>query len=330
MHANLNLGHYSIRDICVQGGHLGQNCPPGREHLPGWGALVEVPAVLELLDLVAAGHLDAADARRLLAQLGERTPRVLDPHGCGTEGCVDGNHCRGEFEEDRLREMLRRERADTALASEPATTDAAAVTSTRTDHDSEPATAAPGSGEIHHPLVQGLSAYINNLGRGTDEVEALCAFRDIAMLLRGGIVRLGGTPEVPVHRLGAVSLTVHRSLFEAEFMAKFVTGLLNDAVIEASQQADRVLELAKKYQDAVNANDRFIQERCRRPGAGEHPVAYSVSVETLYAAYTAWCGSQKLKPLAPIDHTLAMPDGVTVQAIPKARRYQGLALKHDA
>ncbi|MFE2727085.1 hypothetical protein [Kitasatospora sp. NPDC059327] len=119
MHANLNLGDHFIRDICVQGGHLGQDCPPGRERLPGWGALVEVPAVLELLDLVAAGHLDAARARRLLAQLGERTLRALDPHGCSIKGCVDGNRCRGEFEEGRLREVLRRERVDAALATEP-------------------------------------------------------------------------------------------------------------------------------------------------------------------------------------------------------------------
>ncbi|MFF2123490.1 hypothetical protein ACFVXH_39800 [Kitasatospora sp. NPDC058184] len=90
-----------------------------REHLPGWGALVEVPAVLELLDLVADGRLDAGRARWLLAELGERTLRVLDPHGCGIPECTDGKRCRGEFEEDRLGEILRRERVDAALAAGP-------------------------------------------------------------------------------------------------------------------------------------------------------------------------------------------------------------------
>ncbi|MFD7586469.1 hypothetical protein ACFV84_13735 [Kitasatospora sp. NPDC059811] len=67
-----------------------------------------------------AGRLDAARARRLLASIGEEAARFQHPHGCGVPECVDGKRCRGEFEEDRLREALRRERVDADLAVEPA------------------------------------------------------------------------------------------------------------------------------------------------------------------------------------------------------------------
>ncbi|WP_053651256.1 hypothetical protein [Streptomyces sp. XY431] len=123
MHVDLKLGDHPVANIRVRGGLFGEDWPAEREHLPGWGALIEVPAVLEILDLVVAGHLDIARARRTIAHIGERTVRRIDPHGCGTKGCTDGNHCRGEFEEDRLREVLRRDRADAALAVEPTPAD---------------------------------------------------------------------------------------------------------------------------------------------------------------------------------------------------------------
>ncbi|MFJ9447023.1 hypothetical protein ACIRRH_35025 [Kitasatospora sp. NPDC101235] len=120
MHADLDINGQPIDNIRLLYGGFHDDWPPEREHQPGWGAFVEVPAVLEILDRVAAGQLDANRARWLLANLGERAIRFRDPHGCGGKGCVDGNHCRGESKESRLREVLRRERVDAALAVEPA------------------------------------------------------------------------------------------------------------------------------------------------------------------------------------------------------------------
>ncbi|MFE2412293.1 hypothetical protein ACFXDE_28495 [Kitasatospora sp. NPDC059408] len=119
MHARLKLGDHSIEAIRLRGGLSYEDCSPERRSLPGWGALVEVPAVLELFDLVAAGHVDAARARWLMARIGESAVRYVDPHGCGAKGCVEGNHCNLEFEEERLEEVLRRERVDAYLAVQP-------------------------------------------------------------------------------------------------------------------------------------------------------------------------------------------------------------------
>ncbi|MFJ6384656.1 hypothetical protein ACIQI7_32200 [Kitasatospora sp. NPDC092039] len=120
MHAELDAGGQPIENVRLRRGDFHEDWPPEREHLPGWGALIEVPAVLELLDLVVAGRLNAARARWLLAHLGEQTVRHQHPHGCGIPECVDGRRCRGEFEEDRLQEVLRRDRVDAVLAAEPA------------------------------------------------------------------------------------------------------------------------------------------------------------------------------------------------------------------
>ncbi|MFE3280055.1 hypothetical protein [Nocardia sp. NPDC059239] len=42
---------------------------PERRHIDGWGVFVELPAVVELLDLVTAGELDLADVRAALARV---------------------------------------------------------------------------------------------------------------------------------------------------------------------------------------------------------------------------------------------------------------------
>ncbi|MEU8927503.1 hypothetical protein AB0D10_42470 [Kitasatospora sp. NPDC048545] len=119
MHAHLDIGGQPIDNIRLRRGDVYEDWAPEREHLPGWGALIEVPAVLEILDRVVVGRLDAARARWLLARIGEDAARYQQPHGCGIPDCSDGKRCHGEFEGDRLREVLRRERVDAALAVEP-------------------------------------------------------------------------------------------------------------------------------------------------------------------------------------------------------------------
>ncbi|MEW1913772.1 hypothetical protein AB0442_35995 [Kitasatospora sp. NPDC085895] len=119
MHANLDIGGWPIDNIRLRCGDFNEDWSPEREHLPGWGALIEVPAVLELLDRVAAGELSATRARWLLARIGEETIRYQHPHGCGVTDCTGGWRCRGEFEDHRQREVMRRERVDAELAVEP-------------------------------------------------------------------------------------------------------------------------------------------------------------------------------------------------------------------
>ncbi|MEU4118912.1 hypothetical protein AB0F71_31020 [Kitasatospora sp. NPDC028055] len=119
MHAHLDIDGHLINNIRLRRGDFHEDWPSEREHLPGWGALIEVPAVLEVLDRVVAGELSAARARWLIARIGEQAVRFQHPHGCGVPDCVDGRRCRGEFEEDRLREIVRRERVDADLAVEP-------------------------------------------------------------------------------------------------------------------------------------------------------------------------------------------------------------------
>ncbi|MFE9427723.1 hypothetical protein ACFYNO_32695 [Kitasatospora sp. NPDC006697] len=120
MHSSLRIDGHTIEGIVLRGGQFPEDWAEQRRHLPAWGTLVEIPAVLELLDLVAAGHLDASLARWFMARMGESVIRTVDPHGCGTKGCVEGNHCRGEFKEERLEELLRRERVASYLAARPA------------------------------------------------------------------------------------------------------------------------------------------------------------------------------------------------------------------
>lgn len=55
---------------------------PERRHIDGWGVFVELPAVIEMLDLVAAGDLDPADVRAALAQVATEMERAdLNHHG---------------------------------------------------------------------------------------------------------------------------------------------------------------------------------------------------------------------------------------------------------
>ncbi|MFJ4188203.1 hypothetical protein [Kitasatospora sp. NPDC089509] len=116
MRADLKLGDQPIRNVRLLYGGVAENWPMEREHVPGRGAFIEVPAVLEVLDRSLAGELDTAGARRLLGELGEQVVRRTDPHGCGIKGCVDSHRCWGELAESQLQELLRRERADAALA----------------------------------------------------------------------------------------------------------------------------------------------------------------------------------------------------------------------
>ncbi|WP_067574452.1 hypothetical protein [Nocardia acidivorans] len=54
---------------------------PARRHVEGWGVLVELPAVIQTLDLVAAGELDLQDVRAALAKVAAAMERTeLDAH----------------------------------------------------------------------------------------------------------------------------------------------------------------------------------------------------------------------------------------------------------
>lgn len=74
--ANLNVAGHSIRDVSltwgfVQGGHL-------RQDAPSYGTDIEVPAVVELLDLIAAGVVTVAEARESLNDLASEINERMD------------------------------------------------------------------------------------------------------------------------------------------------------------------------------------------------------------------------------------------------------------
>src|SRR5690242_624587 len=55
---------------------------PQRRWTDGWGSTIEVPAVIELLDLIAAGSVDVERVRQALAQHAVELDAEYDPdHG---------------------------------------------------------------------------------------------------------------------------------------------------------------------------------------------------------------------------------------------------------
>ncbi|WP_067904515.1 hypothetical protein [Nocardia vaccinii] len=58
---------------------------PERRHIDGWGVFVELPAVVELLDLVAAGERDLGDVRAALARVAAGMERT-ELESAETEG----------------------------------------------------------------------------------------------------------------------------------------------------------------------------------------------------------------------------------------------------
>ncbi|WP_435192388.1 hypothetical protein [Streptomyces sp. bgisy126] len=64
-------------------GSVGAVYPKHRTDEPGWGAAVELPAVLELLGAVGAGRITAAQAREAFTPLLDRLEefdREMDEH----------------------------------------------------------------------------------------------------------------------------------------------------------------------------------------------------------------------------------------------------------
>ncbi|SOD67025.1 hypothetical protein SAMN06297387_12837 [Streptomyces zhaozhouensis] len=59
-HSTIKAGPVTIADVKVQ---LGSPYPRHRSDLPGWGALIELPAVMQLLAAIEAGDITADQAR---------------------------------------------------------------------------------------------------------------------------------------------------------------------------------------------------------------------------------------------------------------------------
>jgi hypothetical protein len=60
----------------------GMDFPPERRWTDGWGIAIEVPAVIELLDLVSQGRIDPSSARQALADFAAQLDAAYDPeHG---------------------------------------------------------------------------------------------------------------------------------------------------------------------------------------------------------------------------------------------------------
>lgn len=58
----------------------GIDFPPQRRWTDGWGSSIEVPAVIELLDLIAAGKVNPAAVRTALAEHAEAMDAKYDPY----------------------------------------------------------------------------------------------------------------------------------------------------------------------------------------------------------------------------------------------------------
>ncbi|MEU5898735.1 hypothetical protein [Streptomyces venezuelae] len=75
-HVVFNIGDKPIKNIRFT---WGGDYPKDRRHLEGWGAAVEVPAILALMDKVIAGELTVERARRLLASAADKVVLACDP-----------------------------------------------------------------------------------------------------------------------------------------------------------------------------------------------------------------------------------------------------------
>ncbi|MFI0709998.1 GIY-YIG nuclease family protein [Streptomyces inhibens] len=77
--AQLNVGGHRIENVSLNWGLMGSDA---RQDAPSYGTDIEVPAVVELLDLIASGAIAAEEARdylsRLATVINERMDREYD------------------------------------------------------------------------------------------------------------------------------------------------------------------------------------------------------------------------------------------------------------
>jgi hypothetical protein len=90
----------------------GMDFPPERRWTDGWGSTIEAPAVIELLDLIAAGTVDATAARRAIAAQAAALDAKYDPDH-GNEAAQKRARCFGDCEICQAAEpAFRRARAE--------------------------------------------------------------------------------------------------------------------------------------------------------------------------------------------------------------------------
>ncbi|MFB7341248.1 hypothetical protein ACFCZ6_14420 [Streptomyces hydrogenans] len=77
LHCNINLGQIVLRNVSWT---WGIDFPSQRRWTAGWGVSVELPAVMELLDLIGSGAVDATMARTELARAAEAVGAAHDRH----------------------------------------------------------------------------------------------------------------------------------------------------------------------------------------------------------------------------------------------------------
>lgn len=106
---DLRVGDHRIRSVRWT---WGMDFPPERRWTDGWGLTVELPAVLELLDLISDGSADADTARRALAEQAAALGTEHDPN-YGDEAAQKFARCFGDCDICQAAEAgFRRDRSE--------------------------------------------------------------------------------------------------------------------------------------------------------------------------------------------------------------------------
>ncbi|MFI8515338.1 hypothetical protein ACIGHB_29840 [Streptomyces sp. NPDC085460] len=114
---DVGLGQIVLRDVSWT---WGLDFPSQRRWTDGWGVSVELPAVIELLDLIGSGAVDVATARAELTKAAEALDAAHDPHH-GNPAAQRYARCFGDCEtcqaaEPEFRQILAAAQARAAKA----------------------------------------------------------------------------------------------------------------------------------------------------------------------------------------------------------------------